>query len=114
MEPQKPGITPVGSLELRELNRVITAIRQRLDGADRRSVANPATADQILALQRQLAQLQAQLTSTVNSMNNATPAERNLVIDTIEPVVTEPTLWLRPVYDVDGLVTDLSVILRTP
>lgn len=69
MDPQKPGITPIGSVELREINRVFTAIRQRLDGIDRRSVANPASADQVLGVNRLVQQIQSQLIQLVERID---------------------------------------------
>lgn len=59
MEPQSPGITPLRDLTLVAINGVLTKIRQRLDMLDRKSVQSPVTADQLLALQKQVSALQS-------------------------------------------------------
>lgn len=64
MNPQSPAVSPIREMNLAKLNDQITRIRQRLDNSDRRSVENPATTDQIAALQAQISRLQTSSTST--------------------------------------------------
>ncbi len=69
MKPQAPGVSPVRDLTLPKINDQLTRIRQRLDGADRRSVENPATTDQIQALQDQI----NRITTAPTAVSQPTP-----------------------------------------
>lgn len=70
MNPQSPAVSPIREMSLAKLNDQITRIRQRLDNSDRRSVENPATTDQIAALQAQISRLQT-ATTTTTTVNQA-------------------------------------------
>ncbi len=91
MEPQSPGITPLRDLTLVAINGVLTKIRQRLDMLDRKSVQSPVTADQLLALQKQVSALQmGAKTTTVVQQATTAPTPPPATAASIPEVDTDP------------------------
>ncbi|MBA4285473.1 MAG: hypothetical protein C0434_08080 [Xanthomonadaceae bacterium] len=92
MEPQQPGITTIRQLTLVAVNEIFTRIRQRLDSLDRRTVQNPASADQVLALQKQVTALQiGAKTTTVVQQSSPTSTPPTTGTANIPEVTADPT-----------------------
>jgi len=73
-DPNTPGIVPIRSVELREINDRLIKIRQRLDRLDGVQVASPVSAAQLGALQASLNRLQRQVDDLEASMDQTIAA----------------------------------------
>lgn len=110
---RSPAIVPLRNNDLTALNRFATAVRQRLDQIDTEFVANPVTQAQLGALQAAVQRLRNDL-DELEFGPEQQAATRNLFIQADDPQAQEPSLWIKPVFDAEGLVIDASLILRTP
>jgi len=107
-----PAIVNLRDVDLRSVNEFASRVRQRLEQIEAQPTASPADLEQ---LRRQLAAIEALVRRQTAAAPAPSSASRNLFIQTAEPAgISEPVLWVIPVFDDAGAIVDASLVLRTP